>query len=589
MIPSRRIASLLAAALLAPAIAAAQAPFDMSPERGELPPAAAPGTQPQAPPAPRAPAGPPGFRPFDIGGESAPAGTDPVSPIPADSVTPNDLTSGEPSESGKDAAPDLDVAEPQRAVIDRYLLSSAQLRFEGEMGRRSWGFWLTAEQAERQATLTIAFNSAIYVSPEDSELRITLNDRLVVDQPLAARENPTHLDTPIPPGTLRPGSNVISFEVSQRHRTDCAIPSTYDLWTEFEADGTGLIFEDSNPTALGGLDDLPAVGLDPIGRTRIHLIAPGGERAYAESDLARLVQAIVLRGNFRQAVVSVDDGLYKGPPAGVLSLAVGTVGELAAVIPGLPPEANSAPTVGFLDTPGAAPTLVVSGPAWPDVKAAIGYVADGVGRPLDVDRTTIDTTPVLLPLVPMIEGERRLTLSELGVPTQEFNGRRFRSDFYIGLPGDFFSGAYGEATIYLDAAYTGEVRPGSHIDVYANGFIAANVPLTSDDGDILQSLPIKVAMTHFRPGVNVISVEAVLDTEADAICAPGTVAGGPDRFVLFDTSEFFMPAFGRIERWPDLAALVGTGLPYADSETPVPLVLGRASAETYSAALTFLS
>ena len=121
-------------------------------------------------------------------------------------------------------------------MIDRYLLSSANLRFEGEMGRRTWGFSLTAEQAARAATLTLAFNSAIYVSPEDSLLRITINDRLIVNQALAARENPTHLDTPIPPGTLRPGVNVIAFEVKQRHRTDCTIPSTYELWTEFEAE-----------------------------------------------------------------------------------------------------------------------------------------------------------------------------------------------------------------------------------------------------------------------------------------------------------------------------------------------------------------
>ena len=333
----------------------------------------------------------------------------------------------------------------------------------------------------------------------------------------------------------------------------------------------------------------PSVGLDATGRSRIHLIAPGGERAFAETDLARLVQAIVLRGNFRQAVISVEDGSYEGPPQGVLRLAVGTAAELSAVIPGLPPDASRAPTVGFLDAPGAAPTLVISGPAWQDVKAAIGYVADGVGRPIGVARKTIDTTPVILPLVPLLEGGERLSLAQLGIATEEFSGRRFRSQFYIGLPGDFYSDAYGEATLYLDAAYTGEVRPGSHIDVYVNGFIAANVPLTSDDGDILQHLPIKVAMTHFRPGVNVIAIDAVLDTEADAICAPGTTAGGPDRFVLFDTSEFFMPSFGRIERWPDLSALAGAGLPYARSEVPVPMVLGRADGETYGAALTFLS
>jgi hypothetical protein len=86
---------------------------------------------------------------------------------------------------------------------------------------------------------------------------------------------------------------------------------------------------------------------------------------------------------------------------------------------------------------------------------------------------------------------------------------------------------------------------------------------TSVDGDILQHLPIKVAMAHFRPGVN-LSPRCGARHRADAT-APHD-AGGPDRFVLFDTSEFFMPSFGRIERWPDLSALVGAGLPYGGAK-----------------------
>jgi hypothetical protein len=574
-----------AAVLMAPAATVAQAPFDMTPEAGSLPPAP---TLPTATPGDSSSA-PSGSRPFDVGdGPENPSAT-PAAPAGATAIAPNDLTRDRPIDAGEVLAEETEIATPERGKIDRYLLSAPTLRFEGETGRRTWGFSLTAEQAARAATLTIAFNSAIYVSPEDSLLRITINERQIVDQPLAARENPTHVDTEIPTGTLRPGINVITFAVDQRHRTDCTILSTYDLWTEFEAEGTGLIFEGEDPTSLASLDDLPAVGLDATGRSRIHLIAPGGERAFAETDLARLVQAIVLRGNFRQAVITVEDGPYDGPPQGILRLAIGTAAELSAVVPGLPPEASAAPTVGFLDAPDAAPTLVISGPAWQDVKAAIGYVADGVGRPIGVARKTIDTTPIILPLVPLLDGDERLTLAQLGIATEEFSGRRFRSQFYVGLPGDFYSDAYGAATLYLDAAYTGEVRPGSHIDVYVNGFIAANTPLTSADGDILQHLPIKVAMTHFRPGVNVIAVDAVLDTETDAICAPGTTAGGPNRFVLFDTSEFFMPTFGRVERWPDLSSLAGAGLPYARSEAPVPMVFGRADAETYGAGLTFLS
>ena len=561
---------------LSPVASLAQLPFDMTPELGSAPPAA-----------PAAPNVRPTGEGGGVGGIVKEATSAPVVPDGAAPTAPNDLTRD--TGTASDRADTSAIAASKGSAIDRFLLSQPILRFEGESGRRSWGFSLTAEQAARGATLAIAFNSSIYVSPEDSTLRISINDRLVIDQPLAARENPTHVDAPIPSGVLRPGVNVISFDIHQRHRTDCTSQSTYDLWTEFEASGTGLVFDGDDPTTLASLDDLAAVGPDETGRTRLQVIVPGGERAFADADLARLIQAIVLRGNFRQAVVTVVDGAQEEPPQGVLRLAVGTAAELSGVLRGVPSEASAAPTVGFVGAPGVAPTLIVSGPGWPDVKSAIGYVASGVGRPVGAARRTIETTPFILPLVPLLVGDDRFTFGQLGIPTEEFSGRRFRTQLYVGLPGDFYSDAYGEATIYLDAAYTAEVLPGSHIDVYVNGFIAANMPLTSDKGDILQHLPIKVAMTHFRPGVNVIDIDAVIDTEADAICAPGTTAGGSARFVLFDTSEFFMPSFGRIERWPDLSALAGAGLPYARSSAPVPLVLGRANGETYGAALTFVS
>jgi hypothetical protein len=584
---------LAASALLAPMIAFAQAPFDMSPERQGSPPADAPVAALPAPvatpPDPEvAPAPEADFRSFNV--RNRPEGNAPA----AVADEPLDLTD-RPADTDAEvqaAAPTAPAAPRGRldpGRIDRYLLSGANVKFTGETGRRKWGFYLTAEQAARPAALAIAFNSAIYVSPEDSLLDVKINDRQVVSRALLARENPTYIDAPIPPGTLLPGVNVISILVDQRHRTDCTMQSTYDLWTEMESGSTGLVFEGDDPTRLASLAELPAVGVDATGRTRIRLHAPGAERAFADTDLARLIQAVVLRGNFRQAVVSVEDGSEpEPPPQGVLRLLVGTAEELKDV-PGLPPEASRSPTVGFLDAPGAAPALVVSGPRWQDVKAAMGYVANGVGRPLDAVRNTIDTTPMVLPPVPLVNGSRTLTLAELGVPTEEFSGRRFRREFFIGLPGDFFSDAFGEATLAVDAAYTSQVRPGSRIDVYVNGFIAANSPLTSREGDILQRLPIKVSMTHFRPGVNTVAVEAVLDTEADEICAPGTVAGGPNRFVLFDTSTFSVPAFAQVERWPDLAALAGAGMPYSRSEAPVSLVLGRSGGDIYGAAMTFLS
>jgi len=190
--------------------------------------------------------------------------------------------------------------------------------------------------------------------------------------------------------------------------------------------------------------------------------------------------------------------------------------------------------------------------------------------------------------MPLVAGEATLKLASLGVRTAEFSGRRLRTGFDIGIPSDFYAGAYGEATLLLDAAYSAEVLPGSHVDIYVNGNIASTVPITNRNGGIFRHLPIRVTMRHFRPGPNRIDIETVLMTAADKVCAPGSSASEEPRFALFDTSEFRMPRFARIAQLPNLAALSGTGFPYSRATDPIALYLDRLDTDTLSTSATFL-
>ncbi len=127
-----------------------------------------------------------------------------------------------------------------------------------------------------------------------------------------------------------------------------------------------------------------------------------------------------------------------------------------------------------------------------------------------------------------------MRLGELGVPTQEFSGRRFRAEFQIALPADFYAQAYGNAQLLLDAAFTAAVRPGSHVDVYVNEQIASNLPITASGGGLFQRERMQIPLRNFRPGVNRLWLEVVLDTESDARCLPGATLPAENRFVLFD-------------------------------------------------------
>jgi hypothetical protein len=231
---------------------------------------------------------------------------------------------------------------------------------------------------------------------------------------------------------------------------------------------------------------------------------------------------------------------------------------------------------------------LISGPSWPAISAAIETIVSTVDRPATAIRDTLVTQRWSAPDAPLVLSATNLTFAQLGVKTTEFSGRRFRTSFNIAVPSDFYANAYGDATVLLDAAFTQNVLPGSHIDIYVNGNIASTVPISSTGGGIFRHLPIRVTMRHFKPGLNTLSLEAILMTKEDDICVPGTTAGTTPRFALFDTSEIHIPDFARIGQRPNLAGLSGTGYPYNRATQPIPLFIDRIDSDTLSATATLL-
>jgi hypothetical protein len=574
-------------------------PFDMTPEIQQAPSPAAP---PQAaapasaaptvaPPATAPPAEPaqslpvPARPPESVAVPAAPAAVPPSVPSATPAVPDLRLT---PTVQPASAAPERAEVEADR--IDRFILPTPTIRLEGELDRRAWSIALTADEAARTAKLLISYSNAVVVMPEGSSLRVSINGQRIVDEPIRGAAKPGAIAVVIPRGTLRAGANLIRFEAVQRHRTDCSIESTYELWTEIKGPRSGLRFDGDRPHGMPTLDDLPAVGFDQDGITHLRLIVPSGAETSAGSDLIKLVQAVTLRGLYPHPIVTLAAAPTASPSTGSLDVVVASAPELATLIADVPSDAATRPTAGFFTPRGAtAPLLVISGPSWTDIGTAIDFIAQRVDRPVGVPRTVIDTASWLAPSPPLILGESNLTFANLDLPTEEFNGRRLRSTFHVALPPDFYANAYGEARIYLDAAFTEAVRPGSHVDVTVNGYLAANLPLTAPSGDILKRLPVKVSLAHFKPGVNEVTIEASLDTAADESCVPGAASGGAPRFVLFDTTSFSMPDFARLGRWPNLSAFSGTGFPYSRNSERTAVVLGRSDRDTYAAAATLLA
>ncbi|MGK9041552.1 cellulose biosynthesis cyclic di-GMP-binding regulatory protein BcsB [Rhizobium sp. SA279] len=593
--PIRDTLAMLVWGAVATGAMAQSSPFDMSPERPAqtaptpVPPSAvAPAAPRQQPPAQipaqipaQTPSQPSASPPFAV--QPAPQSQQrPAVPLPPPVAAPPRQEGARPVPV---TAPSLD-ADSRR----RYILPYEKLSLSGEMDRRQWSIYLTPEQVNAAVSLNIGYQNAIVVAPESSNFQVSLNNVALDPARIEAPDSEGNVSLKIPPGVLQVGSNVVRLGVQQRHRTDCTIQSTYDLWTDIDPANTYIGFNADVAGSFANIDDIQATGPDGKAMTSIEVVAPAlGNPAFADS-LLRLSQALALRTQMPNQTIRFVAAPSGERKAGTLTVFVGTAREIAGIAGTLPPEASAGAFAGFgVPAPGGLSPLFVSGPTPQAVQAAIETLFSSISRTPGAQRTTFSTRSWHAPDVPLVMSDRRIALSELGLESTEFGGRRFRNEFYVGMPADFYASAYGEASLLLDAAYSSQVLPGSHVDIYVNDQIASTVPISNNGGGIFRHLPINVTMRHFKPGPNKVTIEAVLMTAQDQACAPGAPASTTPRFALFDTSELHIPDYAQIGRKPDLAAMAGAGQPYRTGGAPVALSLDRFDTDTMSAAATLIS
>ncbi|MBY5582167.1 cellulose biosynthesis cyclic di-GMP-binding regulatory protein BcsB [Rhizobium leguminosarum] len=534
--------------------------------------------------------------PFDMSGERPPGATitprltsPRPPPTPAAPVPPAVVAQPQPAAPAPQPTAAANTAAPRPGDVRRYVVPFSQLGLGGEYDRRSWSVYLTPEQAAAKASFTFAYQNAIVVAPEASALTVYLNNRPIGQQRVGSPDGPSAVTFEVPPSLLQPGANLVTFEADQRHRTDCSIQSTYELWSNIDPAGTFLSFTGSDAAQLSSADAIRAIGVDGAGKTEFDIVVPALEQPGTTKPLLRLAQGLSVLSSMPNQIFAFSTASLPAGGPGKLSVLVGTAAELRPLFPGLPPGAESAAFAAFATDPrSGSPVLLISGPSWQAVSSGIDTIVAPTDRSSDVRRDVLTTERWSAPNAPLVFSDTNIALSQLGVKTTEFSGRRLRTSFNISVPADFYANAYGEAKVLLDAAYTDNVMPGSHIDIYVNDNIASTVPITTTSGGILRHLPIRVTMRHFKPGLNSVAIEAILMTKDDAVCAPGSTAGATPRFALFDTSELQIPDFARVGQRPNLAAMAGTAYPYGRATEPTPLFIDRVDADTLSAAATLL-
>ena len=143
------------------------------------------------------------------------------------------------------ATPDLVPVLPAPKVETpavRYIIPQDSLSFSGETGEKTWAVFITEDQAASAATLSLTYQNSLIVAPEWSTLTLAINNARIVNEPVQSSENRKTLTVDVPAGILKAGLNVFKMSTSLRHRTDCTVQSTYELWAEVDPSKTFLSF-----------------------------------------------------------------------------------------------------------------------------------------------------------------------------------------------------------------------------------------------------------------------------------------------------------------------------------------------------------
>ncbi|MGV3490645.1 MAG: cellulose biosynthesis cyclic di-GMP-binding regulatory protein BcsB, partial [Devosia sp.] len=316
------------------------------------------------------------------------------------------------------------VAKPAAPDFLRYLVPEAAVRLAGETDQRAFQIYLTAAQAAAPATVQVGYLNALVVAPETSRLRMEINGTTVLATPIASSAATSTMTAAIPEGILQPGFNTVFIRADQRHRTDCNIGSSYELWTDIDPAQTFIAFTGERLGSLARLDDMAAAGFDNAGRTTIRLAIP--ERTGLEGGplAADLIQAIAHNLRVSNPTVEYAAELSEASGGGVLNVLVATAAALPDSVGELKAEASRGPVAAFSqDAPN---TLVLSPPDWNGTASAMESVRVVANQYPRYENALPPRADHAQP-IPMLSGQNTVTLESLGVQAFSFNGRRYRT------------------------------------------------------------------------------------------------------------------------------------------------------------------
>jgi hypothetical protein len=462
----------------------------------------------------------------------------------------------------------------------RHLTNNIQgFRLIGEIGASEWPFFVTGAQSQAKLRFQVGYLAAVSVMPEASFLTLVINDVPVGRTNIIGTRGVRTATFDIPEGLVKQGFNSVRLTAEHRHRVDCSLNATYELWTQIDPTLTGLILPKSD-AGVSNLAELAGLPPDLEGALPIRAVLPARNSLANVERVVRAVQAISLAGRFAQPIVDVGpmaDGEYG------INLAIGTAAELSEVLAGVSLGSVTGPRVVIVPAgPGRRSTVIATGRTDADVSEALTQLS--VAEDMTGSREGLRAAAAFPGF--RIFGGQRVKLRDLGLASQEFSGRLYRAAFNLILPPDFYSANYGKAVLDLAGGYAAGLSNAAQIVVSINGRNATSVKLSKSAGDVFKENPVPLPLGSLRPGLNRIEIEAQLPARGDSTCDPISAISGKKRFLFLDSTEIEIPRIARIARMPDLAVTATGGYPYIGSGKRPNLYIPAPSREAVGAAAT---
>lgn len=448
------------------------------------------------------------------------------------------------------------------------------------------------------AVLALTYENGIDILPEKGAMSVFINGSPVADLPLSAFRGPVNASITLPGSLIRPGENQIVFQTSAQHRAICTVRGTYDLWARVNLAASSLTL-----LSDGGVPEPDLAMMRQLlasadrAREPLAILYPGSE---IDADHlgwgAMAAQSYgLLLGDRTPRVVAVPvpakpaggaaQTLESLPLPGGKNILIGTRDRVAPILGEARAAAITGPFLAVYPLPAAGDgtgggfVAVASGRTQQEVDQAVMRLSD-VTRPLPTQSAMIvaDAAAPATPPPAPVQAEGRYRLSELGFQTVQHSGYRYTGHFGLTLPAGFAPVSDRSILFHVNGAFEGNLGPGAVLNVRVNGKSAGAMEVDKRSSGVIENGEMPLPMALFRPGSNLIEVEAELPPAGGTDCV---FAVRRPTFTLLDSSSIEIPGFARLVTLPNLRGFANTAFPYggiAGGEAAPPfdlVVVGR--------------